>query len=371
MIRKIFLILGICSFLAAAGLIAARGKENPFSRERKWWLSNKELHGVVYFTRFSPAGEKLFFSVRNEFGINSTRDAYLYTINERAIKKLNINNFDGYVSWSPDSRFLTFNQPQDYNRYIYTGIIYDTALDTVSEQFKIPFGGWDQPCSPDGKWQLFQTEFASYRKEFGKPVWVELPIEPHKSVPFWNYNGTMLIWFSPDQKNIYRYHVNEQIFDEPIHVIDFEMPVLMNCSPYANEVLLLTSRKSNERVLGRVVVRKLDLDSGQFTYSYDSGLDPEKSSLGHPVFISPQEILYFYTYHYAIKGKEPNQSREMKLDMKTDQTETLLKGDYRIFDYCAQRDSFSLSSKADDFKVLYLFDAKTRSFERIFPPDGQ
>lgn len=362
--RKVFLIIGTCSFLAAAGLVVSRGNENPFSNTRKWWLSNKKLHGIIYEGAFSPDGEKLLIAARNDSGETTTRDLYVYLLNERTLTRLTVTLFDGFVSWAPDSRRIAFNQPEVRNRYIETGRIFDTEQNRITERFKIPFGGWRQPWSPDGQWQVFSSQLHVYAKETGRPVWLEVPMEPHYGIPFWNYNGKTIIWYR--SRILYTYDIEERRLNT-IRTGDWEISSLLYCSPYANEAFVLTSRKQKE--YSRVVLRRVDLDTGQFSYSFDSGLDPEGNSLAK-VFIPPRDNqVYFSTYQYAVKGKtlgEP--SKLVLLDMTTGETKTLFSGGgYRLLDYCGSRDLFTVTSKDDGHKVLYLFDARSGSVERIFP----
>ncbi len=365
--RKVFLLIGIGSFLAAGILIVANGRKNPLE-PRNWNLANKKYDGLIYISIFSPDGEKLLIGVRNESGVERAVDSYLYFIDERTLRELPDAAFEGYPSWAPDSRHIALNQPRAYYRDNSITCVFDTERNVVSERFKLYLGGWEQPWSPDGNWQLLSSQFHKYIKQTGKPVWVELPPELKDSQPFWNYKGDTLIWYRGDEKNIYRYSVQEKVPEIIAHVTDFEMNSLFYPSPYSNEAFVITSRKAKE--YGRVVARKLNLDTGQFTYTFDSGFDPEKKSLGISIFISPQGALYFSTHAYSRKGKEPFESPDLlKVDMKTNRTEILLTGYYRVHDYCGKRDMFVLSSKADDYKVLYLFDAKTKSFEKVFPPN--
>ncbi len=362
--RKAFLFIGICSFVAAGILIAAKGRRDPFEA-RDWGLANPKHQGAIPVSIFSPDGEKLFIGVRNESGVRSTVESYIYLIDEKELRKLSAV-FENCLSWSPDSRHVALYQPDAYYPNNTLSCIYDTERDVVSERFKLFFGGWKQSWSPDGNWQLFSSQFHKYIKRAGKPVWVELPPQLKDSSPYWNYNGDMLIWYRGDQKNIYRYRLQEEAPEIIAHVTDFEMSGIFFPSPYANEAFVLTSRKPKD--YGRVVARKLDLDTGQFTYSFDSGFDPDKKCLGDSIFISAEDALYFSTYAFFVNGKAPSERPNLlKVDMKTNRTENVLT-DYSVRDYCRKRDIFALSTKSDYYKSVYLFDAKTSVLERIFPP---
>ena len=140
--KKLFLIVGICSFLAAAGLVFSRGDWNPFSQGRQWNLANKSRQGIIFLAEFSPDGEKLLIAVANESGKFSKRDVYLYKLGEKRLETLDITESESFICWAPDSRHIAFNQPLAYNRYQYEGCTFDTARNAIVDRQKLMFGGW-------------------------------------------------------------------------------------------------------------------------------------------------------------------------------------------------------------------------------------
>ncbi|RJP25552.1 MAG: hypothetical protein C4520_02265 [Candidatus Abyssobacteria bacterium SURF_5] len=362
------LAVGICCFIAAAGIVVLRRNENPFVPSDKWRLSNEEYHGTVLFPVFSPDGEKLFFRVRNESGTFGTLDTYVYLLEEKTLRKLNLPETSGWIGCTPDSLHLFYTMARPHNRYFYDSYVYSVDSDSVVEKHKLMWGGWQRPYSPDGKWQLFANQMKEYlyMKLVGEPIWVQLPDILYKGIPYWSGDGKSILCVCSDKRKIVKYDIEGGFLSKLLEYDDFEVRPLLYPSPYANEAIVLTSRKLKEYF--PVVLRKMDIDSGQITYSFDSALDPEGNAIGAVYFPPQKNRLYYSTNQYTVEGELKGEPpKTVILDTASGQTETLLSKEHVPRAYCSLRDAFAVTLRKD-VKVLYLFDVKTRNLERIFPP---
>jgi Tol biopolymer transport system component len=363
--KKLFLIIGVCSFIAAGIIVFTHGRDNPFSLTRKWWLAKKEYHGTINYATFSPDGEKLLFSVKDESGRISRKQMCIYLLTDKTLRRLSVDDLEGYISWAPDSRRIAFTRHRPDNRDMFKGGIFDLERDSVVEEFNLPLGGWGQPWSPDGKWLMFQSQLHGYVKRADQPIWALLPEELDNTITVWSRDGKKLLAYRRDLKKLCAYDVEENSLQTTALPTDFEIRRIF-CSPYTNDIYMITSRKLDEYDM--VVIRRFNLDSGRFTDSFDTGFAPMTNYVS-PIFVSPVEnLLYLRIGQSETMGKLHGESPRLALlDMSTSQTETVLSGEYRIFSYCGEQDMFAVTSKEDDHKKLYLFDVKTRSFEQIFP----
>jgi hypothetical protein len=363
-LKPLFFLIGVGAYLAAGIIFFATRKGNPFSTRPKWLLANPKYDGIVRIVEFSPDGQKLAFEVRNETGELSVQDIYLYNLDQKKVRKLNIENTEIFTGWAPDSRRLTFVRRKPHNPHLYDGYVYDTEQDAIVEKFNLPFErrGW----SPNDEWQLFRHPITGvvYVKEIGKPQWLQLP-EEARNILYWSRDGNSLLFLQGQEKDrkLLQYVIKDGTLQTVAYLNDYFFRITsLYLVPYADVGFLVTSRALDESDMS--VIRKLDLRTGEVIYSFDGNL-PEGNGI-FKLFIPPQiNRLYFYIGQYETRGElQGEPSRVVSLDMDTGKMEMILGKEYRPLAYCGKTDMFAVRN---DPKTLSLFDVKTRTFERVYP----
>ena len=362
-VKRGFLVVGIICTLAALFILSKQRNLDPrsaFGRSK----ARPEYHNCIWRPSFSPDGKKLLFRLRDESGTYTKEDTYLYSLNDKTIRKLPISRGSwSYGSpWAPDSMHIIINEGT-------ASKIFSIETNTFVERLGTRLRDW----SPDGKTQLFSNYYTGdkYLKDVRKGTWTILPPVFRPQQLYWTHDGKYLLYVDRKSRGIMRYGLKDDNVAELVSLKNYSESVGRRLFPSPNGpyVYLATPRSPSLANSREEILQKLDIRSGQLTKAVDFHMNPKEEQFIQ-VFPSRDNTVIYYAKQ-NFEQRERTGCSVVKFDTVMARPEVLLEGPYFLYD---SSNIFSemtnvLAVKSEDQHILYLFNVRTKTLEQIFPPE--
>jgi hypothetical protein len=359
--KRGLLVFGLICTLAALAILSSQKNLDP--RPKKGRLKAKpNLHRWIEWPIFSPNGEKLFFQVADESGAFSLNDTYIYILGDKNLRKLPISEeiWGGPRVWAPDSNHIAYNMPGGSE-------IFNIETNSIEKELNnLIFFGW----SPDGKKQVFRNRFNgdTYIRGVDDENWTVLPREMGRwKVYYWTHDSASLISFNKDMRAIIQYCRKTADIKNLAFLKDFhnDFYTLLTPSRYSPFVYFTSPRPFTDS-LRTTVLQRLNIRTGKVKKLFEINAGPHGMQIVRIYPTLNDDFVYFLQYYYDT-GKKRIYHILIKLNTRTGEIKKLHEGGMYFYDYSERKDIFSVVS--EDRKNLYLFDAKTRVLEQIYPPE--